>query len=230
MNSSSSSPSGSADRLKALVSELRSGSFLVYPTRGKTPLCKEACKVVIGIKEDRVHPQSALRYPEHAARRLRENVAGSPLEDFIPKDAILVPVPKSSIHLPDGLWPALRICEALIEERFGATIVRLIERETPVEESALAENRPRPLDHYRSFKLERSLLESSGPFVLVDDVVSRGSTMLGAACRLREAFPEAKLLCFAMARTRGHVEDIPRIMDPLVGRILWDGDKARRED
>lgn len=54
---------------------------------------------------------------------------------------------------------------------------------------------------------------------VVDDVVTKGATLLGAASLLAGAFPRAEIRAFALVRTQGYVKDIERILDPVVGRI-----------
>jgi len=65
--------------------------------------------------------------------------------------------------------------------------------------------------------------------VLVDDVITRGATMLGAASRLAEVYPEAEIRCFAMIRTMSRSETFVRILDPCLGHIRLSGDQTFRE-
>jgi phosphoribosylpyrophosphate synthetase len=64
---------------------------------------------------------------------------------------------------------------------------------------------------------------------LVDDVITKGATLLAAASRLQEAYPAAKIVAFALIRTLGFVEDIERIIEPALGTITLRGDEALRE-
>jgi len=64
---------------------------------------------------------------------------------------------------------------------------------------------------------------------LVDDVITKGATMLAAASRLGETYPRATIIGFALVRTLGFVEDIDRIVEPAVGTITFRGDEAVRE-
>jgi hypothetical protein len=63
---------------------------------------------------------------------------------------------------------------------------------------------------------------------LVDDVVTKGRTMLAAATRVHEAFPSARIDAFAFIRTMGLVEEIEHLIDPCVGEIRWTGEDAQR--
>jgi hypothetical protein len=61
-------------------------------------------------------------------------------------------------------------------------------------------------------------LVSPGRFLLVDDVVTRGATFLGAASRLRESFPDTEIRAFALVRTESQGE-LNAIRDPAEGWI-----------
>ena len=59
---------------------------------------------------------------------------------------------------------------------------------------------------------------------VVDDVVTRGSTLIAAVSLLAEHFPDIEVRGFAVVRTMGLVPDVERIHAPAVGTIrLIDG-------
>ena len=62
---------------------------------------------------------------------------------------------------------------------------------------------------------------------LVDDVITRGSTILAMYQRLAEAFPQAEIRCFAVVRTMSDVE-VDLIMSPVEGLILFNGTNPQR--
>lgn len=64
--------------------------------------------------------------------------------------------------------------------------------------------------------------------VVVDDVVTKGATLLAAASRVKEAFPTAEVRVFGLVRTMGLQPDIERIVDPCVGEIRLDGIDVQR--
>jgi len=66
-------------------------------------------------------------------------------------------------------------------------------------------------------------------FVLVDDVITKGRTILAAAIRLHEAFPNADIRAFALIRTMGFVAKINDNLDPCQGQVRWSAQDARRE-
>ncbi|GAA5484005.1 hypothetical protein Hsar01_03243 [Haloferula sargassicola] len=59
--------------------------------------------------------------------------------------------------------------------------------------------------------------------LLVDDVVTKGTTLIACAAILSEAFPHATIRAFAMVRTMGRIPDVEAIVDPCTGVISFDG-------
>jgi hypothetical protein len=64
--------------------------------------------------------------------------------------------------------------------------------------------------------------------VLVDDVITKGRTLLAAAARIQEAFPQTPIRSFAFLRTMGLVAEVSRLIDPCVGEIRWHAGDAHR--
>ncbi|MDA4132801.1 MAG: phosphoribosyltransferase, partial [Thaumarchaeota archaeon] len=67
--------------------------------------------------------------------------------------------------------------------------------------------------------------------LLVDDIVTRGATLLGAANRLAEAFPDARIRGFAAMRTVSNPSDFVDAYQPCTGTIRYremTGDSLRR--
>lgn len=56
-------------------------------------------------------------------------------------------------------------------------------------------------------------------YPLVDDVITRGATLLGSASRLCEAFPDIPIRAFAVLRTVSNPEEFSSIYSSLVGNI-----------
>src|SRR5262249_15340508 len=106
----------------------------------------------------------------------------------------------------------------------GLRRVRAVERSS----SAWMWQRPTVQQHYRSFAVIPSPRHPSD-IVLVDDVITKGRTLIAAAMRLREAFPAATIRAFALVRTMGLIADVERLFDPCEGAIRWDGQDAYRE-
>lgn len=188
----------------------------------------------------------------------RENVANGRFAAFFAADVVLVPVPGSrprertpwvgerlawclkDMGLADTVWPCLKRRHPVRKSAFAA-----------------AGERPSLLEHYASFVVERaeanagclgrwrrtsppdgstrtraagrSVRAGLAPrLVLVDDVVTRGRTLLAAAARLSEAFPGCEIRAFALMRTLGRGEVLWRNPDPCEGEVRWLGGDARR--
>jgi hypothetical protein len=213
-----------------LLSEVRFGSFLVYAPRGTSEVSRRAQQFVRALKEERpigVRPQSPSDY---AARRLADELSASPLRGLFLGDPLLVPVPRSSRSVEGGIWPAFNIAAALVRHGIGAALLPCLTRVNAVPKSAFAAagTRPKPGEHFESIEC-RSMVTDRPPLCLIDDVITKGATLLGAASRLQQTFPQANISAFALVRTLGFVEDIERIVEPAVGTVSLRGDEAVRE-
>ena len=160
----------------------------------------------------------------HAARRVAEHRdAYAFLQDCFGSDVTLVPLPRSSPRRAGFLWPAERICACLLAEGLGRDILRCLARTQPVQQasSAAAGQRPNPPDHYASITVRapRSRAYPSR-ITLVDDVITRGSSFVGIAPRIQEAYPDATVQCFALVRTIS-TGDVDVIFAPTVGTITY---------
>jgi predicted amidophosphoribosyltransferase len=129
-----------------------------------------------------------------------------------------------------GIWPAYNIASALVANGVGAAVLPCLQRLKAVPKSAFAASgsRPKPLDHYDSIAAAKMVADRE-ELCLVDDVITKGATLLAAASRLRETYPNATIVAFALVRTLGFVDNIDRIIDPAVGTITLRGDDAARE-
>lgn len=124
------------------------------------------------------------------------------------------------------------LCEAMQKAGLGGSVEEFLVRRHVVKQSRYADRDERPTAqvHYDSFVDSSEGLLEPTRLVLVDDVVSRGRTLLAGASRLGEAFPGAELRAFAAFRTKGF-EEVDVIRLPFVGEIFQtsDGDANRRD-
>ena len=65
--------------------------------------------------------------------------------------------------------------------------------------------------------------------VLIDDVITKGRTLLAAATRLRVELPLSDIRGFALIRTEGFAEQIKHLEEACHGVVRWAGGDARRE-
>lgn len=157
---------------------------------------------------------------------------------------VLVPVPGSA-PLQRADWVGARLAWCLKEVGLAAEVWPILRRQRAVKKSAFAAvgERPSVLEHYASFAVERAVWgglprsqrtladEPGGPglhLTLVDDVITRGRTLLAAARRVRDAFPTAKIRTFALLRTLAPEETLRVVLDPCEGDIRWVFGDTRR--
>lgn len=187
----------------------------------------------------------------------RESVANGHFAAFFAPDVVLVPVPASRPR-ERAPWVGERLAWCLRDLGLADTVWPCLRRRYPVRKSAFAAagERPSLLEHYASFAVDlaetnpdstaggrqtplpdspargragRSPGTRLAPrLVLVDDVVTRGRTLLAAAARLREAFPGSEIRAFALMRTLGRGEVPWRNPDPCEGEVRWRLGDARR--
>jgi len=60
--------------------------------------------------------------------------------------------------------------------------------------------------------------------VLIDDVVTTGSTLLGCANKLLESYPSSLIRGFAVMRAVSNPVDFKQTLDPIVGAITLHSD------
>lgn len=215
-------------------SEIPFSAFLQYSPRGQSQTSRLSQEVMRAIKNDSVLPgpgqQRAIPY---AAHRLAQEMVKHPvLEDTFSPDVVLVPVPRSAPLVTGGLWPALKICQAIEDEGIAGQVLPMVIRQKAVPKSATASQgkRPGPETHYDSLTLEpnRPLISPTQTFVIVDDVVTRGATFFGCYARLREDFPNAQIKCFGLIRTvSGH--EVDALLLPVGGVITYKNGHIHRE-
>jgi hypothetical protein len=205
-----------------LVSSLTFGSFLAYTPRPETVQQKSSKNWMYSLKSDQIAPGSVPPQPTtiYLTERLAERIESTPLLHLFRPETILVPMPRSSLTLADGLWVPHRIANALIRAGFGLRVEAILERKKPIQKSAFCapQDRPSPQAHYETLGI-RPLLERPEHILIVDDIITRGASMIGAASVLADAHPYAQIECFAMIRTISNHEEFVTVVDPRVGKI-----------
>jgi len=152
------------------------------------------------------------------------------LATFFPAAAILVPVPGSSPSAWGRATPSGRLAIALREHGFGNGIWFGLRRVRAVRKSATAARGARPSlrAHFDTIAVDPIHLPQASHFVLIDDVVTKGRTLLAAAQRLSVIFPQADIRGFALLRTMGYSPVFDQLLMPCTGKIKWACDDARR--
>jgi predicted amidophosphoribosyltransferase len=187
-------------------------------------MCERSRLLSVLLKEadDRFMLKYALRVRQQAAEQ-------SPLAGFFGAGDVLVPVPGCKPKVRRARWAAADLAEALVQEGLGTRAWPGLRRVRAVCKSATAAPPARPTValHYDSFWMECGIAAPAS-VMLIDDVITRGRTLLAAASRVHEAFPSARIRAFALVRTLGMIPGVDRLLDPCVGKIRWVRGDARR--
>jgi phosphoribosylpyrophosphate synthetase len=205
---------------------LEFSSLLSYIPRPTSEEMQRAKNAMFAIKSD-----AFIEQPRHQPIPMSQWIATAVHREmstltFIPffqPDTVLVPVPKSSLMQPDTLWVPDRIATALVKAGVGKEAVRYLTRVKPLRKAAFSDpsDRPTPDEQLETLAVQGRVSEPSPTrIVLVDDIVTRGATLLGAANRLAEVFPNAQISCFAAMRVVGP-SDFVNVYDPQCGTIKF---------
>ena len=161
--------------------------------------------------------------------------------DFFGPEVVLVPVPRSRPLSSGATWVAEQLAAGLAARGLAGSVWLGLQRRVPVRKSAtsLSGHRPTVVTHYRSLAAGQAPDGRSGVhpvqtrsperLLLVDDVVTKGRTLLAAAARLRELCPASEVRAFALVRTMGLVGHIDHLVMPCEGEIRWTGNDASRQ-
>jgi hypothetical protein len=196
-----------------VIDRLEFASCYAYSPRGTTEPSLQSKQLCYRIKAG---DAEAIRLAAERVRALHESGA---FPGYFGTDVTLVAVPGRAPLAPGAVSRTERICDALLACGLAKDVVMLLERVEPVQKSAYAApvERPSALEHHATIAVARTLLVPTR-VLLVDDVVTRGATLLGAASRLKDAFPECEERGFALVRTESF-DEVTEVRDPRVGII-----------
>lgn len=191
---------------------------------------KKARAFVIALKENRrARGGIGETAPARVARRLRERNDVPFVDAFLGSDAALVPVPRSGLLRTGALWPALEIARELRAWDFGSRVLTCIERKSSVPKASMAkaEVRSKARTHFESLIIAEPL-SLPAKITLIDDVVTRGAQLFGAAWAIWAVRPDVEVSAFAVVRTESEAADFRALFDPHSGRIEWRDEECRR--
>jgi hypothetical protein len=196
-----------------VIEQLEFASCYSYSPRGTSELAIQSRKL-----RDRIKAADVNAY-RLAAERIRAFVDQGLFASFFGDDVTLIAVPGRAPLAPGAVSRTQQLCFALMDQRLARDAQPLLERTRPVPKSAYAApgERPSAEDHFATIAVGRAIA-APGRILLVDDVVTRGATLRGAASRLRDSFPESEIRAFALVRTESHGE-LVSIRDPREGWI-----------
>jgi len=206
-----------------LLSELTFGAYLVYAPYGESSTSQYSKRVRTAIKKGND------KTLESVVERLAADFGQTGLSAVLGPDVILVPTPGSAPRLGHSLWVPHHIAGLLVQAGLGREVLTCLTRHTEVLKSAYqpSDKRPNAHRHFETLEVaEAQLPLSVERITLVDDFVTRGATLLGAASRLfvdTGHVPRA----FALVRTMSPGE-VNNLIEPCVGVIQMRGDRSYR--
>src|SRR5258708_12865131 len=179
-----------------MIGHVAFASCYVYSTAGESAVCARSRLLRAFLKDG-----DARFMVKYAVRVRQQSDPSSLLAGFFLSDDVLVPVPRRRPKT-GGTSAAAELGHALVREGVGSAAWLGLRRICAVRKSATSAKGQRPTvaRHYGSFRLEPSALRLQN-VVLVDDVVTKGRTLLPAAARVREPIPAAHVRAFAFLRT-----------------------------
>jgi len=217
-----------------MIRSIAYASCYVYSPHGTGEVCERSRQLRALLKA------GDAAFMRKYAERVHQQAHESPLwVGYFGATDVLVPVPGSAPRAARGPWVAEDLAMALVKEGLGRVAWRGLQRVRAVRKSASAAPGARPTAqrHYESFAIEGPIADhplADHPMapperiVLIDDVVTKGRTLLAAATRIHEAFPCAQIRAFALVRTMGLIGGVQRILDPCRGEIRWTHGDAHR--
>jgi predicted amidophosphoribosyltransferase len=202
------------------LTQLEFGSLLTYTPRGDTQKALHSKDVMLFLKRDQFVSKHPVLMSEFIAKGVKQEFANLPFAHFFQPNTILVPAPKSSLMQPDELWVPERIAKALVAEGVGSKVVPCLTRSKPVAKAASSASNERPTaeQHYDSLIVQGALSKPED-IVIIDDVVTRGATLLGCANRLLDAFPQCRIRAFAAMRTISNSNEFQGVYSPSIGTV-----------
>ncbi len=202
------------------LSTIEFGSLLSYSPHGSSEEALNSKDNMMALKTDQRVRDPPILMSELIAQTIQRNIMELPFSSFFSSKPILVPTPSSSLTKPGTLWVPDRLAKALVGRGLGQNVVQCLERVRALPKAAIsaAANRPKATEHYNSMAVQKILSEPE-EIILVDDVVTRGATLIGAANKLADAFPKAHITAFVAMRTISNPKEFGKIYSPVRGII-----------
>jgi predicted amidophosphoribosyltransferase len=204
--------------------EVAFASCYIYSPAGVGPVCERSrlLRQLLKAGDPRFMARYALQVYQQSQDRRQ-------LAGFFRPDDVLVPVPGSAPKSSAARWVAADLADVLAREGLGVRTWRGLHRVRAVHKSGTAARGTRPTValHYESLLMDAPR-EAPQSVVLVDDVVTKGRTLLAAAARVREVLPNTRIRAFALLRTMGLIAEVQRLLEPCCGKIIWKAGDAFR--
>jgi hypothetical protein len=135
----------------------------------------------------------------------------------------IVPVPSSSKYEEDAHWSGWLLAHALAAVGDDLTVNISLTREHAVQKSSTAKkerkDRPSVVEHVASMRCKR--VAPSKPILLIDDVVTSGTTLIACRELLRSNGFTGEISGLAVAYTRNRDDSSPK--DGVTVNCAWNG-------
>tara|TARA_R110002111_G_scaffold244674_1_gene306919 strand:+ start:2142 stop:2801 length:660 start_codon:yes stop_codon:yes gene_type:complete len=204
--------------------EMRFASLLSYNTRDRTstPELQNARQLMEKIKQDKIHRDGlpiSSQISSFVKRYIDDEMFG--FDSIFHSNPVIVPIPGSGITSTNSFWGPSRIARSLVECGVGSESAHLLKRFRAVPKSAFSRPGERPdIDtHMRSLTISERLV-APARIVLVDDVITRGTTMAACCKKISQFYDNSEVVGFAAMRamTPGY-SDFLKPLDPVHGKI-----------
>lgn len=186
--------------MRSSLSVISCASWLVYATRATDENAKRVMNVILKIKTDRVDAATGTPLVRIVIERIAAGLSAAARAVF-DGQPMLVPVRGSSLTKPNTVWPSRRVCEELVGQGLGDDVLAIVKRTIAVPKSAGSAARPTLAQHVESFTVQSGLSPPSR-LLVVDDVVTSGTTLMACAIKLALAFPGVPVSGFALSRVQ----------------------------
>ena len=202
-----------------LLSEIEFASISQYAVRSADEAARQRSKA---FRDDVKRGRQDLF--DLITKYIRTKPVATHVRSVFGSDVVLVPAPGSAPHTPGALWVPDVICKALLRAGLAASSERWLTRLKHVPKSAFAppDQRPDAFMHYETISAVK-VLAAPARIVVVDDVVTRGCTLLASVSRIAEEYPHSQVSAFALTRAISHGE-IDQIPSPAIGTIALHAD------
>lgn len=206
--------------------ELEFGSLLSYSVKGMSNRAVLSKRYRDALKEDEAFPIPPIPMSVYYADIIRIDTRPS-FASWFQANPVLIPIPTSSQSDWRTRTVPERIAFALSQKGLGRVVdeqIRLARtRNVPPSHSSDPIDRLTPQGHYETmavqWRSDRRMMNEPNEILLIDDVVTQGSTFLGALNRLAEEFRHSNIRAFAMMRAMSTASDFHYIYEPVTGKI-----------